>query len=168
MLKHCKKNGSVIVEFALSALVFFSLVIGMVEFGRALFLMNMASRATQLATRLATVCSIDDGQYDQIRDRVRFYIESSGFKIESSEQKTNPTKYSSWQETNWLVIKPDGDTCYDNGKSLDPCWITSYLNGLTFTLLVPILDIQIPLPDYRVTQVRELMSTPNNKSVCEP
>lgn len=149
-------RGAALIEFSLSVLLFFIVVMAVVEFGRALFLINLAGRATQMATRLATVCDQNDPQYNIIREKVRYYIEASG----QLKVPTNAT---------WLAITPNSDTCYFMPKTgnVDPCWITTSLTNLQFKLMIPLMDIRITLPEYRVTQVREAMTSANNPA-CQP
>lgn len=151
-----RQHGAALIEFSLSILIFFVVVMGVIEFGRALFLINMAGKATQMATRLATVCDQNDPQYEIIRNKVKYFIQSSG-------QIRVPAGSS------WLNITPNSDTCYFLPKSgnVDPCWITTSLSSLSFKLMIPLVDIRITLPEYRVTQVREAMTSTNNPA-CSP
>lgn len=148
-----KEKGGSLVEFSLSILIFIIVVMGIIEFGRALFLINLAGRATQLGTRLATICDIGDPQREIIRNKVRYFVEATG-------QVKVPT------DRIWLDIQPNFDTCYSVDK-IDPCWITTSLKGLEFKLMIPLMDIWITLPEYRVTQVREAMISANNPA-CSP
>jgi Flp pilus assembly protein TadG len=54
------QRGAAAVEFALVAIVFFMLLIGIVEMGRVLFTWNAAAEATRYGARVAVVCGIDD------------------------------------------------------------------------------------------------------------
>lgn len=143
--------GVALIEFSLSILVFIVVVMGVIEFGRALFQINMAGKATQLATRLATVCGLDGDQPSIIKKKVRYYIEASG-------QVNIPT------EKEWLTFDRNSDACYSvpTIANPDPCWISTSLSNLTVNLMIPLLDIKIPLPEYRITQVREAMTSDKN------
>jgi len=50
------QRGAAAVEFALVAIVFFMLLIGIVEMGRVLFTWNAAAEATRYGARVAVVC----------------------------------------------------------------------------------------------------------------
>lgn len=54
------QRGAAAVEFALVAIVFFMLLIGIVEMGRVLFTWNAAAEATRYGARVAVVCPKDD------------------------------------------------------------------------------------------------------------
>lgn len=58
-LRTCQR-GAAAVEFALVAIVFFMLLIGIVEMGRVLFTWNAAAEATRYGARVAVVCPKDD------------------------------------------------------------------------------------------------------------
>lgn len=50
-----RQKGAAAVEFALIAMLFFALLIGIVEFGRVLFTWNSAAEATRRGARIAVV-----------------------------------------------------------------------------------------------------------------
>lgn len=54
------QRGVAAVEFALVAIVFFMLLIGVVEMGRVLFTWNAMAEATRYGARVAVVCPPDD------------------------------------------------------------------------------------------------------------
>lgn len=55
-----RERGVAAVEFALTATVFFLLLIGAGEVGRLLWVWNAAAEATRLGARMAVVCSPDE------------------------------------------------------------------------------------------------------------
>jgi len=55
-----RQKGAAAVEFALIAMVFFILLIGVLEMGRVLFTWNAAAEATRYGARVAAVCDIND------------------------------------------------------------------------------------------------------------
>lgn len=56
-----KQRGAAAVEFALIAIVFFTLLIGIMEFGRWLFTLNSVAEATRWGARTAVVCDLNHG-----------------------------------------------------------------------------------------------------------
>lgn len=54
-----RQKGIYMVEFTLVAAVFFVLLFGVIEFGRALFVWNSLTEATRRGARLAAVCPMD-------------------------------------------------------------------------------------------------------------
>ena len=57
-----RQRGAALVEFALVAMIFFVLLIGIFEFGRVMFTWNSAVEATRRGARLAVVCDLDNDQ----------------------------------------------------------------------------------------------------------
>lgn len=63
-----RESGAAIVEFALVAVVFFTLVLGIIDFGRMLLAWNSAAEATRWGARIAVVC--DKLSPDQVRAKM--------------------------------------------------------------------------------------------------
>lgn len=63
--------GAAAVEFALVSLVFFTLLIGIMEMSRLLFYWNAAAEATRWGARLAVVCDLNDSI---IREKMRVML----------------------------------------------------------------------------------------------
>ena len=55
-----RQTGSAIVEFALVAVLFFTVLLAIIDFGRILFQWNAAAEATRLGARMAVVCDVGD------------------------------------------------------------------------------------------------------------
>lgn len=58
--KTSRQRGVAAVEFALLAIIFFSLLIGIMEMARVLFYVNTAAEVTRLGARMAVVCDVND------------------------------------------------------------------------------------------------------------
>lgn len=69
MAFRASQAGTTIIESAITAVVLFSLVLGIMDFGRMLFTWNAAAEATRWGARIAVVC--DKLTPDQVRDRMR-------------------------------------------------------------------------------------------------
>lgn len=67
-----RQAGSAIVEFALVAVLFLTLMLGIIDFGRALFTWNAAAEATRWGARIAAVC--DKLTPDQVREKMRLIL----------------------------------------------------------------------------------------------
>ncbi len=63
------QSGATAVEFAIAAVVLFTLLLGIMDFGRMLFTWNAAAEATRWGARVAVVC--DKLTPDQVRGRMR-------------------------------------------------------------------------------------------------
>jgi len=62
------QHGAEAVEFALVSLVFFTLLLGAMEFGRLMHYWNTAAEVTRLGARMAVVCDLGDAE---IKSRMR-------------------------------------------------------------------------------------------------
>lgn len=71
------QRGAAIVEFAIVALIFFTLVLGIMEFGRLLFIWNTVQEVTRRAAREAVVRDFTT-EVDAIRRNAIFRGGSSG------------------------------------------------------------------------------------------
>lgn len=131
------QKGATAVEFALVALFFLTLLIGVMEFGRWLFTLNAASEATRWGARLAVVCSMNDAD---IKARMRSI----------SRGLTNAQ----------ISITYSPATCDSTA-----CLVNVSLSGVTFTPLIPFLGAAVPVPPYSTTLTRELMDSADNP-VC--
>jgi Flp pilus assembly protein TadG len=68
------EKGAAAVEFALISVFFLvALLAGIVELGRAFFLINATAEATRLGARIAVVCDVSVAQQDLIKARMKEY-----------------------------------------------------------------------------------------------
>lgn len=124
------------VEFALVALIFFTLLLGIMEFGRWMFTLSAASEATRWGARLAVVCG---SSQSQIQQKVAVMLRSGNGHLE-------------------ITYSPSACTTAD-------CMVTVKLVDATFTPLIPFLGGSYAIPPFTTTLSREYMkSTPN--TVC--
>ncbi len=54
------QRGAAAVEFAIVAMLFLTILVGIMEFGRWLFTLNSVAEATRLGARVAVVCDLND------------------------------------------------------------------------------------------------------------
>lgn len=131
--------GAAIVEFALVAMIFFTLLIGIMEFGRWLFTLNSANEATRLGARLAVVCSIADAP----DIKTKMHQIAGGIPVGNMD----------------IVYLPAGCDA-SNCKT-----VTVRLSGATFSPLIPLMGGTYPIPDFATSLPRELMNSAGNP-VC--
>lgn len=133
------QRGAAIVEFALVAMIFFTLLIGIMEFGRWMFTLNAASEATRMGARLAVVCSISDADN----------IKASMHQIAGEIPVGN------------MVIE-----YLPNGCDSSNCrTVTVRLSDATFSPLIPLMGGTYPIPEFATSLPRELMNSDGNP-VC--
>ncbi len=72
------QSGVAAVEFALISVVFFTLLLGIIEFGRFMYLWNTVQEVTRNAARAAVVSDFSAASVDRIRRDAIFRSGSSG------------------------------------------------------------------------------------------
>jgi hypothetical protein len=131
------------VEFALVAMIFFTVLLGVMEFGRWMFTLNAAAEATRLGARLAAVCSMGD---EDIKLKMQFFLPSV--------------------DTSQILIEYDPAGC-----SANQCEnVRVSIVNATFTPLIPFLGVSVPIPPFMTSIPRELMSSSMNgmdNPVCQ-
>lgn len=132
------QRGVLAVEFALVGMIFFTLLLGIMEFGRLMFTLNAATEATRWGARLAAVCDQND---PDIKARMRSILGSV------SEAQIS---------IQYAPAACDASSCQTVEVSL--------INA-SFTPLVPFIGGVIPLPAFTTSLPRELMNSAGNP-VC--
>jgi Flp pilus assembly protein TadG len=124
------QRGVAAVEFALVAIVFFMLLIGIVEMGRVLFTWNAMAEATRYGARVAVVCSLDDPA------------------ILSRMQKIMPA----------LTAENVSVSYTPSGCSVADCQqISVSIQNVPVTTLIPVSAATIMVPPFTTTLPRESM-----------
>ena len=138
---HRRQRGAAIVEFALVAMIFITLLIGIMEFGRWLFTLNAANEATRLGARLAVVCSsISNADKEKIKGKMQAM---------GGIPKIN------------MVIDHVPVGCDESNCKT----VTVRLSGATFSPLIPLMGGSYPIPEFATSLPRELMNSAGNP-VC--
>jgi Flp pilus assembly protein TadG len=133
-----RQHGVLVVEFALVALLFFTLLLGIMEFGRLMFTLNAATEATRLGARLAAVCDQND---PDIKTKMRSFL------MGVSEAQ--------------IVLQYAPANCdASNCRTVE----VSLVNA-SFTPLIPFMGAAIPLPSFITSLPREMMNSTDNP-VC--
>lgn len=136
-----RQKGAAAVEFALIAIVFFTLLLGIIEFGRALFTWNSVAEATRWGARLAVVCDKDDAT---IKDRMRLIAgQLTGSNI----------------EIKYLPGGCDKSNC----KSVEVG-----VKGATITPMIPFLGMTLTIPPFTTSLPRESMESTNTAGEINP
>ena len=143
-----KKNqtGSVIIEFALVAVLFLTVLLGIMDFGRILFLWNSTAEATRLGARKAVVCDL------------------GAARVLADMQKIVPITSSNLQ-IDWYV-----------GNNIQACDSTTCsgvavsITGLSITPVSPLTWIgfsTLQVPGFSTYLPREVMGQdPDSATVC--
>ena len=138
-----RQGGATSVELAFVSIIFFTILIGVVEMGRMLYYWNSAVEATRLGARLAVVCDMNDSD------------------IKSRMIAMWPELTTSRIQIDYLNPPNAVNTC-----TVDTCKRVS-VKIVTFneTPLIPFLNLSLAVPAFETTLPREAMSSTNN-AVC--
>lgn len=152
-LRRSAQRGVGIVEFALVAIVFLMLLLGIVDFGRWMYTMNAATEATRLGARLAVVCDLDDSA---IKTRMRDFLP------QATNSRIVITYYGSDPVTpgNWVA-----------GCTVETCaGVTVQLTDVSIESVAWFLPSELPIPPFSTALVRESLKSAidgSNNPVCD-
>ncbi|TIC85246.1 TadE/TadG family type IV pilus assembly protein [Crenobacter intestini] len=130
-----RQAGTTSLEFALIAVVFFSVLLGIFEFGRLLFTWNSAVEATRRSARLAVVCNMDAPRVKQTFREILPAVSANDISVDYTPAD----------------CKTLGN-CQAVTVSVSP-------NAPMFRLNVPLLSTQLRLPPFSTTLLKESMAT---------
>lgn len=136
------QRGVAAVEFALVAIIFFTLLLGIAEFGRWVYTLNAASEATRLGARVAVVCDKDDAE---IRSRMQVFLPQA-------------------KSENIVISYSPADCTVNSCQS-----VTVSLSGVSIGGLAWFLPSALPIPPFSHTLPRESMLSAidgDNNPVC--
>lgn len=136
-----KQSGAAAVEFALVAMVFMILLLGIVEMGRLLFTWNAAVEATRYGARVAAVCDVGD---TAVISRMQL--------IMPNLQPANAN----------IAYLPAGCT-------ISNCqWVRVSVRGMQLTTLVPVVGRMFTVPPFTTTIPRESLDSVNSEGDANP
>jgi hypothetical protein len=72
------QQGAAAVEFAFVVILFFALLLGIIEFGRFMYVWNTVQEVSRIAAREAVVSNFTNAEQDRIRRMAVFSVASSG------------------------------------------------------------------------------------------
>jgi len=145
---HPRQRGAVLVEFTLAFVVFWVVMIGVVDFARTVLTWNAAQEVTRLAARYASICDSDDGQQSTIRNHLELLLMTTG-------------NADIGDRSDWLVFEYLPDGCNTAPSANGSCQqVRVRLNDVRVSLLLatlPGFPADVPVPDNSVTVMRETM-----------
>ena len=136
-----RQFGAITVEYALVSIFFITMVLGVMEFGRVMFLYNNLMEMTRLGARIATVCSVSDANL----------VKAKMLRFASNIGLTNGN----------INITYPNSTC--TAADCDP--VTVSIGNYNVPLLIPFVNLQFPLPPAITSIPAESLSSTNN-AVC--
>ena len=138
-----RQSGVAAVEFALVSALFFTMLLGVVEMGRLLWIWNAAVEATRLGARMAVVCDIGDAD----------------IKLRMTQRVPNLS-------TSHITVDYLNPPAAVNTSTSANCKAVSVrLSGFTHQTIIPFVPLTLTLPPFATTLRKEFMSSAGN-SVC--
>ncbi len=135
------QRGVAAVEFAIVASLLFTMLIGIMEFGRLLFYWNTAAEATRLGARIAVVCNKDDAEIKLKMRQMLSFLTNDQISVQ---------------------YEPAGctiDTCQTVTVGIAP--------GISVSTFIPFVPIAPSLPAFSTSLPRESMdSAGGTNPVC--
>jgi Flp pilus assembly protein TadG len=153
-MKHLDRRGergTSVAEFAMVALLFFTLIFGIIEFGRMLYTHNALADATRRGARYAVLHPAAD--IAAVKNEV-VYGRNATFDVDGNP--TSPPLVSGLTTAMVDVtyegedLDGDPDTAPSSfGSNLGTA--TVKINGYSFNLSIPLVGRSVPMPDYATT-----------------
>lgn len=140
ILNRKKQQGMTSVEFAIIGGVFFLVLFAVLEFGRLMYAMNLLDEITRRGARLAAVCPVDTTSQTFVSDQARFNgdflpgLDAAMVTIEYFEDDGDPADLSN-PATAVTLIR----------------YVRASINGYQHQLLIPGLNLNVPVPDFSTT-----------------
>ncbi|CAK9889369.1 hypothetical protein PS652_02198 [Pseudomonas fluorescens] len=151
MMNLKRMRGVYVVEFAITSLVFFILLFGVLEMGRLYFTVNALNESVRRGARLAAVCDIHDPVI--LRRAIFNAASNSGTSSLIGNLATANLNLVYLDEDGAVVASP-GDLSGASGFRAIR-YIQLQLSNFTFKLLIPGFGGGFTLPVYRSTVPRE-------------
>jgi hypothetical protein len=149
-----RENGVTTVEFAIVGLLLFVVLFAIIEFGRALFIMNVLTEATRRGARMAAVCPVGD---PKPASAAVFDSGSGGSAVVSGLTTANIV--IEYLDVNGGVIASPGA----NFGQIR--YVRARLVGFSVSLVIPTIMPTLPMSGFSTTLPRESLGIPRAGAV---
>lgn len=139
-----QQRGITTVEFAIVGAVLFTVLFGVIEFGRALFVANSLVESTRRGARVAAVCPIGDPRAAQ----VAILAGANGVSRIAPDLTTANVNVSYLDQNGTVLPNPAGTV-----TSIQ--YVRVRITGYQMRLLIPVIMPQILMPQFAATLPRE-------------
>ena len=138
-----RQRGATAVEFALVAIIFVTLLMAIIEFGRWMYTLEMVAEATRTGARMAVVCDIND----------------SAIKAEIQARVPQLSLSSTQISVQYFPAACSKSNCQG---------VQVGVTGATFTPAIPFLSAAFPIPPFSTTLPRESLESVNAAGEVNP
>jgi len=150
----CSQEGTTTVEFAIVGLLLFMVLFAVIEFGRALFVMNTLTEATRRGARMAAVCPVGDTKPASVavfdvgggKSAVVYGLTTANVLIEYLDANANTIASPT---TNFSAIR----------------YVRASIVGFSLPLAIPTLLPTLPMSGFSATLLRESLGVPANEPI---
>jgi Flp pilus assembly protein TadG len=131
-----RQRGAAAVELAVVSILFFGLVIAVIEFAKLGFVYSSAVEATRLGARVAAVCS----------------------KADAAKVKARMKTMLSLLEPANITITYPSNPC--SATDCEP--VTVAITGLTYKAAIPLVPLDFPVPAFSTSVPAESLDSTDN------
>jgi Flp pilus assembly protein TadG len=139
-----RQRGIATVEFAIVGAVFFMVLFGVLEFGRALFVANSLVESTRRGARVAAVCPIGDPRAAQ----VAIFADAGGVSRIAPDLTTSNVNVSYLDQNGAVLANPGA-----NPASIQ--YVRVRIVGYQMQLMIPFVMPDFLMPEFAATLPRE-------------
>lgn len=151
MIRH--QRGVTTVEFAIIGLLLFVVIFGVIEFGRALFVMNTLTEATRRGARMAAVCPVGDPKPASVA-----VFDNGGGASAIIAGLTTANVVVSYLDVSGAPVASPATAA---GFGLIR-YVRVSIVGFTQTLVIPSILLSIPMNGFSTTLPRESLGIPRS------
>ena len=138
-----RQRGAVAVEFALVAVMFVTLLVGIIGFGHWAYTMEMATDATRTGARIAVVCEVNDS-------KVRQAVQARVPQLSLSDAQISVDYFPA-------------------GCSKSNCQgVQVSITGVSYNAWIPLLPSTLPMPPLSTSLPRESLESVNAAGELNP
>ncbi len=159
------ERGASMVEFAMVAGFFFTLILGVIEFGRLLYTHNALADAARRAARYAVLHEKDDPCVKYVAVYGDTHVTKAGTPGNYTCSASGPALINGLTTANvnveWLGADQDADpsTPPSTGYGMNLGTATVSITNYNFTLSIPFFRQSLAMPAYRTTLTAESAGT---------
>ncbi len=151
-----RQAGVTTVEFAIIGTVALIVLFGVIEMGRAVFVMNSLNETTRRAARMATVCPIDDPAI----------FEVAMFNPPGGGTATRFAPGLGPEHISLEYLDQSGDPITDTGANfLQIRYVRTRIVGYQHEMLIPYASQLLTAPEFGTTLRRESLGVPRAGAV---
>lgn len=151
-----RQSGTTTVEFAIIGSVVMTVLFAVIEFGRALFVMNALTEVTRRGARVATVCPVND----PAGPRAAVFADEGGRSTVVNGLTTGNVVIEYLNQAGSVVVDPVtnfGDIRYVRARVVN----------FTHQLVIPFVMPSLTMPGFATTVPRESLGIPR-EGVVQP